>query len=433
MADAWLRVRAVVSRHLLVVVLVLCAFVVAGAWVTYATHVEPGTASAERTDGSWSVAGEFSHRAVVTEPNPVYETGRALPDRAVYLRAVSPRFEGRYRLAQSGDASNVDGTVTLSLVLQGVQDVSSENATVVWQTSERLGERDLSTVPAGGETTIPFSVDVRDVANRTERIRSAVEDRSSVTRVLLVARVDVAGRVGDEPVDRRETHVLRVSLREDTYRVASPEPLTSRVQDTRVVDVERSYGPLRRYGGPLLLLGGAGGLGGVLVARWRGAVPLTAVERERRRYEVDRERFDDWISTIELPPAAFDRPEARAASLGSLVDFAIDANTGVVESPNADAYYVVHDDFLYAYHPPTFDSAAAGDPAAANDPLAHEPLAHDSVATGDPEGAHAEAATDDAVAAEDVGSADDAVPTDEGFGGEEDGFPSGFAEDGAED
>ena len=59
-----------------------------------------------------------------------------------------------------------------------------------------------------------------------------------------------------------------------------------------------------------------------------------------------------------------DRPRASADSLGSLVDFAIDTDNGVVEDPSRGLYCVLHDGYLYTYEPPQLESRPEGVAAA---------------------------------------------------------------------
>ncbi len=92
-------------------------------------------------------------------------------------------------------------------------------------------------------------------------------------------------------------------------------------------------------------------LGGLVAVRSRGRLALSSTEQELLAYEDEREDFDEWISTIKLPDEAFDLPRAEAASLGALVDFAIDTDNSVIEDPDDGAYYVVHDGYLYTYQP----------------------------------------------------------------------------------
>ena len=131
-------------------------------------------------------------------------------------------------------------------------------------------------------------------------------------------------------------------------------------ETTRPVEVPQEAGPPRTVGGPLLLLVGLAGLRALGWVRRQHPDGLTDVERERLTFEDDREDFDEWISVIELPNEVLDRPRASADSLGSLVDFAIDTDNGVVEDPSRGLYCVLHDGYLYTYEPPQLESRPEG-------------------------------------------------------------------------
>jgi hypothetical protein len=119
------------------------------------------------------------------------------------------------------------------------------------------------------------------------------------------------------------------------------------------------------------MLAGVAGLGALVAARRRDELALSETERAVLDYQSDRAEFDEWITQIRLPDAAFEKPEAEAATLRDLVDFAIDTDAGVVESPDEAAYYVVGDEYLYVYRPPSLDDSdsdlLAGDPTDQDD------------------------------------------------------------------
>ncbi|SEO81417.1 hypothetical protein SAMN04487948_105289 [Halogranum amylolyticum] len=75
------------------------------------------------------------------------------------------------------------------------------------------------------------------------------------------------------------------------------------------------------------------------------------------------------VTVASNPPETLDRPRAEAESLSDLVDFAIDANTGVVESPAGDSFFVVTDECLVTYEPPSVPGGVRADerPASTGD------------------------------------------------------------------
>jgi hypothetical protein len=365
MDDRLLRARALLDEQFAVVVAILVVLALAGGWLTYTTYATPDTTSEERTVSSWRTAGSFNHSATVTERNPVYPVGTTLTNRSIYFTEVTPRLDGTYTFTyDASDRGELNGTVSLEAVLRSVEE-TQDRSTVVWRTSEPL-----TTVPADslrpGETVrAPFSIDVNGSLNRSEVITDELDDPPGQPELLVRATVDVRGTVNGQPVNRTTVHTLPVELGQGAYRPASPGSTTDRQTTTRSVTIQESYGPVRTVGAAVLLVGPLGVLVGLAAARYRDRIALSAAERRVLAYEDERADFDEWISTIRLPDDAFDRPRAEAASIGALVDFAIDTDNGVIEDPDDGAYYVVHDDYLYAYQPPALrneprSSAPAG-------------------------------------------------------------------------
>jgi hypothetical protein len=337
-----------------VVVAIFVVVAFAGGWLVYTTHVDPGTERVERTASSWETASEFDHYAVVTDANPVYEFGSNLSNRSVYFADVTPRFGGAYEYSyDASDEGALNGTVELEVVMRGVERQDrSENVTVLWERTRRLDAKRLESLSPEESVSVPFSVNATQLANRTGQIEQSLGEPSDGTQLFLRATVNASGSVNGQPVERSRTHSLSLAFDRGKYRVSGAGPDTASFERTETVTRERSYGALRAAGGPLALLFGVAGIGALAFARRRDAIALSPAERERLEYLDDRTEFDEWISTIELPSEAFELPEAKAGSLGSLVDFAIDTDNGVVESPDTEAFFVVHDGYLYSYRPP---------------------------------------------------------------------------------
>lgn len=351
MAD-WLRLRAVLDEQFAIVVAVLLVVAAGGGWLTYTTHVEPGTTTEERPASSWATSGWFNHSATVTEPNALYPVGTTLTNRSIYFAPIAPWFNGSYSFAyNASDGGDLNGTVALQFVLRHVER-DREETTVVWRTTESLATASNDSMEPGNTIRVPFSIDVNRSMNRTELIQEDLDDPSGQPELVVRATVDLEGTVNGRDVERVAEHTLPIQLERGTYRLAHPGVVTDREQTTETVTVQRSYGPIRTVGSPVLLLVGLAGLVGVVAVRRRGELALSETERERLAYEDDREEFDEWISPVRLPDEAFDRSRAEAASLGALVDFAIDTGNAVVEDPDDDAYYVLHDGYLYTYRPP---------------------------------------------------------------------------------
>jgi hypothetical protein len=97
------------------------------------------------------------------------------------------------------------------------------------------------------------------------------------------------------------------------------------------------------------------------------------------REELRHVRYDEWVSAGSLPPSAGER-RVELATLGDLVDLAIDSNERVVHDETRELYGVLSGTTLYVYHDDSGDST--GDSGGSGDPTGDS--ADDS--TGDPTG-----------------------------------------------
>jgi hypothetical protein len=352
MDDRLLRARALLDEQFAVVVAILVVLALVGGWVTYTTYATPDTTSEERTVSSWRTAGSFNHSATVTESNSVYPVGTTLTNRSIYFAEIAPRLDGIYTFTyDASDRGDLNGTVSLEVVLRSVEE-TQDRSTVVWRTSEPLRTVSEESLRPGEPIRVPFSIDMNGSLNRSEVITEELDNPPGQPELLVRATVDIRGTVNGQRVNRTAAHTLPVALGQGAYRPDSPGRITNQYETTRSVTVQQSYGPVRTVGGPALVVGPLGVLVGLVAARHRNRIALSPAERSVLDYEDERADFDEWISTIQLPDDAFDRPQAEAASLGALVDFAIDTDNGVIEDPDDNAYYVIHDGYLYTYQPP---------------------------------------------------------------------------------
>jgi len=352
--ERWLRARAVLSNRGAEIAALLVVLALVGGWITYTTHVDPGTTTEERVVSSWSRTAGFEHGATVRNPNPVFEEGQRLSNRSVYFTRVAPVLDGNYTLEYAAtDGERLNATVRLGLVVQGVTD-DGDNEAVLWRTATTLEEGTTSDLRPDETLRVPFSIDVPEVRNRTDEITSTFGTVGETEAFVLAdVRLERAGADGTGGADGRTfQQELTVVPEQDVYRVTDNGMSRERFETTETVRVEREYGLPRAAGGPLVLLVTTSGLLVLGVGYRRGAFELTEQEREWLTYRADRAEFDEWIHTVQLPSEANDLPRARADSLAALVDFAIDVDGGVVEPPEEDVFYVVHDGYLYSYTAP---------------------------------------------------------------------------------
>jgi hypothetical protein len=354
MGDRWLRTRAVLESWFEIVLVVLVVLVVVGGWMTYGAHVAPGTTTEQRVESSWATTGTYTHSATVSEPNPVYDYGTTLENRSVYLLAATPDLNGQFVFSYNAtDSGSLDVQLEEQLVVRAV-DQREEVTSVVWEQSEVLETHTESDVAAGARVSVPFSLDVNRTQNRTEQITERLGDPPGEPRLLVVTTVHLSGTVNGQAVNRTESYAMPITFSQNAYRVNATAE-TTRDETAAVVEVPREPGMVPATGGPLVLGLGVVGLVGLATVRARDGLELTERERARLAFEADRDEFDEWVTSFDLPQGALDLPRAEASSLADLVDFAIDTNNSVIENPGSDTYYVRHDGVLYTYEPPALD------------------------------------------------------------------------------
>ncbi|MFC7138099.1 DUF5305 domain-containing protein [Halobaculum litoreum] len=346
-----LRARSALAEWrgvVLVACLVLAAVGGAGA---YTAHVAPGTQTVERPTAEWSTTTAFDHSATVTRENPLFERGTVLAGREAYFTRITPVLNGSSRFSYDAPDGSVDVTLETTLVVRSVDD---DGETVYWRRSSPLGSFARSDVPPGRTLRLPFSTNVSAVADRVDRIETVVGGSPGDVEVLIRSTATYEGTVDGEAVRRSRTSTLPVTLSASTYRVDDARGTGQRsASATTSATVPREYGPTRSVGGPLALVVGLVGVG--LVARVDpDEVALSQAERERLRFLADRAEYAEWLSRVRPPKRALDRPAAEAESLADLVDFAIDAERGVLAEPDSDPerFHVVDGDDRYVYRAP---------------------------------------------------------------------------------
>jgi len=355
MGHMWLRVRAVLDDWFAVAVVALLLVSVAGGWLTYTGHVDPGTTTERETVSAWETNGTFTHAAVVSEENPVYDVGTELRGESLYLDSIAPVVNGsfvfRYAASESG---TVDVRVEQRLRKRKVVERGAETVTV-WDATEPLGNRSVEDLAPDSPVRVPFTVNVTKERNETRRIDDRLDNPRGELRVAVVAAATLSGTVNGHSVEQTVTYAMPVEFDDGTYSL-NATAATNRHERTRVVDASRDPDPVQRAGGPAMLGIGLLGLTGLLVSRARNDLSLTEAERARLAFEKDRDTFEEWIHTFSLPAAAEELPHVEAATLGDLVDFAIDTDNSVLADPDGERFVVLHDGRCYVYEPPTTEA-----------------------------------------------------------------------------
>ena len=374
-----LRLRAVLNAQSTAILVACLLLAAVGAGLVYTTHVDPGTETESRTVSSLTVESQYEHSATVTEPNAVFETGAVLDGRSTYFTRIAPELD--VDVATSYAASSAENvTVELDSVLV-IRNVG-EGDTVYWRQTEPLASETVSGVAPGETVNASFTLNSTAIDGRVASIEEQLGASPGETETFVATEVAVDGSIGGVPTASTQTLDMPVTHGGDTYSVEDPGVQSDTTSRSEQVTVEREYGVLRSFGGPLLLLVGLAGAGGIRYAAREHDLALTPAERRYLSYRDDRSEFDEWITTFRLPSSVHERPTAEAGSLRDLVDFAIDNDTGVVEDPETGAFHAVSGEFVYTYRPPAPTVADEGEVDGAE--AGERPTVEDASDDGEP-------------------------------------------------
>lgn len=348
------RIRAALDSQFWVVFAILAICVVGGGYLTYDTYADPGFHVEHRAGEEATYTGSFVHQATVQRPNPVFPPGETLRNREAYFTRLAPRLNGTFSFTYSATESGELATdVALELRFRSVGE-SGENGQPVeyWSITRQLTDAEAASLAPGETLETNFSQNVSELFNESQRIDERVGGTPGAKTIRVVATVETEGRVNGRDVSWTREYPLQFVDEESIYRVQGPGRVVNRTNTTQTVQVENTFGPLRRGGAPLLAILGFVGLVVLAVGRYRNAIALTDSERAYVPYERARAEFDDWITTARITPATFDGERIDVETLDGLVDVAIDSDRRVLEDAADGTCYCRVDDLVYRFEPP---------------------------------------------------------------------------------
>ncbi|MCL9816988.1 DUF5305 domain-containing protein [Natronocalculus amylovorans] len=342
------------QQTLIIIGCVLC--ILLGGWLAYGAYVSPETVTEQQTVSTWSLEHEFEHSAIVTEPNSVFATGTVLEDRNIYFGTLAPVLDVNYGTTYSGESDGVTVTEEATLIYRSVDDDSN---VVYWSEEEPLDNHTADDLQAGEHTELAFEIETEALEDRLNNISNELGSDPGSVEVFVEAESTIEGTINGESVTLTRDHRMELDLGGNTYTVDDPGTISESFDETTTVTRTVEPGPLGQYGGPLFVLAGLVGVAGLLVGRQNELFTLTDAERDWLTYKQNRTNFDEWITTVSLPAQVHDRPYATAQTLADLVDFAIDADAAVTEDPETHVCYVLGDDLVYRFTPPTEPASTA--------------------------------------------------------------------------
>ena len=340
-------VRTALSKWFPVIVAVLLVVAAGSGYVAYTAQFEPETTTEQRTVGTWSVASDFEHSAVVERDTAVFNAGDRLADRRLYFTGVTPRLDGRYVVShESSDGDPAFVTAELRLVVRAVETIDGEEV-VHWRESEVIAtaEREL---PSGDSMDVEFTIDAPRVDRRVSDIEDDLGASAGTSEVLVRADTAVEGSAGGETFTDTRTGSLTVDVGGSTYAVTSAPADRSSYEATATTEVAAEPSAFETYGSAAVAVAAVLATAALFVGRRRDTFAVGDAERARYEFEADRDEFSEWITPGQVPDGEYATVEL--GSLRAVVDIAIDSGRRVLETP-AGRYVVLLEDKQYVYEP----------------------------------------------------------------------------------
>lgn len=314
------------GRYLLVALLALGLLAAAGAGYVYAT---PPTEQVTTQTDVQQVSADVRTSAVVTGNTTFYRTGQRLVDQPAYLTTATPNLTVEAR-ATVPEGTDVRVTQRLTLV-----QTATRGDRAFWSSNRVLVASEETTSDGGVATSA--TVNMSQIAREVRANREGLGDIGGFeTRIDLNVTYDTGRYAGTL------TASSPVVLSERAYWIDSP--LSATRTHSRPVTRTVVGEPNVTLAGllALLALSSFASAGGVWYVRREG------IDLEEIELRMDQARFEEWITTSEIPTDP-DRRYVRTTSLEGLVDIAIDSNKRVLHDPDPDVYTVVTDDIIYYY------------------------------------------------------------------------------------
>lgn len=345
-------IRRALDEWFVIVIALLVFLTLLGGWAAYTTYA----AQSESVEGTT----EFEYRATVQEDNSLYDSGTDLSNRETYFTSITPELDGEFSSTYETDRTDellVETEITLRVRWIPWEDTEFEQSEF-WNTTRQL-ETETETVESGEPATTDFTV---DIATERDRIQTYREEQGEVPghpELTVVAETNVMDPDNGNSTIATDRERLSISLVEDIYTVEEEEPTGL---DAIVTSELGQLGQL--LGSVGVVLASIAALGGLVVARYRGMLAPDD-DATRSEFEHERNAFDEWISRGRIPDDRITGPGVETATLGDLVDVAIDSDRRVVEDPERESYYVLVGETHYEYAPPdTGDESSRTDSTA---------------------------------------------------------------------
>ncbi|MEF8785572.1 MAG: DUF5305 domain-containing protein [Haloarculaceae archaeon] len=349
----WVRLRTLLDESFTAIVVVALVVALAGGYLTMGAYGETETRTEVHQTTVWESSGSFTHSAAVVNDTAVYDEGDRLHNRSSYFRELTPRLDGAFVYTYTArDGGNLTSSATTRLVFRSVEDVEDGATTEYWRLDSPLANR-TATLSPGERLRVPFSVNVSAAEQRLDEVDAQFGGTPGTKELYLETELTLSGTRNGDPVDRTRTYQLPITPTDSVYEVGADGPVVHSGNQSQQVTEPVQPGPLRSYGGPLLLVLGLATTICCVGGRYTGMLSVSDTEREWVAYRDARNEFDDWISSVRIPETEVPDSTVEVESLEDLVDIAIDTDGRVLEVTDRDTFFLFGEHRTYVYTPPS--------------------------------------------------------------------------------
>lgn len=348
-ADWSIRVRAFLSdRFVPVLLCVLFLTALGGIWA-YQVNAVPEFEQEDRVVEQWRESTTYNHSAVVTNDTGVWSSGERVTDRPMYYTAVSPELDGTYSYEYSAANGSLEVTTETFLLVQGV---SEGGDAVYWEFTEPLSERTTNSLTPDGAHSTEFVLDIDALRAEIDQVEQQLQAGDGAVDVRVVSTTETDGEIEGEQVEETYDSEMPIDLGSSTYSVGELEIVDEPERSTELIETPVQPSALESIGSVIAFAIALAAAIALLVGRNANYIEITDDEKQQLRFDRDRERFDEWITTGTFPSEREYESTILVDDLTGLIDVAIDTNKRVIEDQQLGVSTVLDEEYSYIYvHP----------------------------------------------------------------------------------
>lgn len=332
----WLR------QVLIPIVLIV---LLASVFWTYSS-IKSGSSDREEEEAELVIVPDYtivSGKNLIAWPaGTVFEQGMAS-----YFYAAEPRIAvtpviNLYNMRQGA----LEGTIKSQVILQAVDD----KAQVYWQYPLReTGEESFTLTQEGvgpeqqlSCRTAVITLDVTSAYNRSTLISNELMFQSGIFQLVVNSDISLKGTLNGEPVDKRITQTLPLTLQQAGFSLPKAGDIASRISFTKETAARSIWQTAAEavQNNPLQIV-----MDILLTLLLLFLLMLSS--RNTTKEAAEHRRFREWITegSVEIS----NRLQINILSLEGLVDLAIDLDKRVIYDSRRNKYYVLTEDIVYVY------------------------------------------------------------------------------------